>query len=156
MKKFALLICAIMLLMSVNPVVAQGGRPEPTGDRIDLWAGDQTYPANTAFYIGDSFYYDTGYQAYPGKFDIQLEVDSNFVNEDGVYHGAIVGEDVTYVVVGWLYNFPDGMQGTHTFEIHFMYACELALQEGLTDYCSYPTAPFEVLNLEAEVTFITP
>jgi hypothetical protein len=156
MKKFALLICAIMLLMSVNPVVAYNQSIQPVGERIDLSAGDQTYPANTAFFIADSFYWETGFPFYPGSFDIQLFVDNHFVNEDSVHHIIMRGDDYNTQIVAWLYNFPDGMEGEHTFEAYFFIACAAAQQLGLTDQCSNPTAPFEVLNLEAEVTFTTP
>ena len=60
MKKFTVIIIAIMLLMSVNPVAAANQPPPPVGERIDLLDGDQTYPADTAFYIAHYFYLGTG------------------------------------------------------------------------------------------------
>ena len=156
MKKFTVIIIAIMLLMSVNPVAAANQPPPPVGDQINLLDGDQTYPADTAFFIADSFYWETGFQYHPGTFDIKLVVDNQFVNEDFVYHAVIRGDDYNTVVIAWLFNFPDGMQGEHTFECHYIVPCALALESGLTDACSNPTAPFEFMVVEAVVDFTTP
>ena len=156
MKKFTVIIIAIMLLMSVNPVAAYNQSIQPVGDRIDLSAGDQTYPADTAFFIADSFYWETGFQNYPGRFDIKLEVDNRFVNEDSVQHFVMRGDDYNTVIIAWLFNFPDGMEGEHTFECHYILACALALQYGLTDTFSNPASPFEFMYAAAVVDFTTP
>jgi hypothetical protein len=156
MKKFTGIIIAILLLMSVNPVAAYNQSIQPVGDRINLLDGDQTYPADTAFFIADSFYWETGDPIHPGRFDIKLAVDDHFVNEVSVQHLVMRGDDVNIVIIAWLYNFPDGMQGEHTFEMYFIVPCAIALEEGLTTACSNPGAPFQYLYVEAEVTFTTP
>jgi hypothetical protein len=156
MKKFALLICAIMLLMSVNPVVAANQPPQPVGDQINLLDGDQAYPADTAFFIAHYFSLGTGVVPNLGRFDFKLEIDGQLVNEDFVHHVVMRGEDYNTIIIAWLFNFPDGMQGEHTFEGHWIVPCSVALQEGLTTTCSNPGAPFQYLYAEANVTFIAP
>jgi len=156
MKKFALLICAIMLLMSVNPVTAANQPPQPVGDQINLLDGDQTYPADTAFFIAHALIWDTSSPNHPGRLDFKLEVDNHFVNEDLVNHILMRGDDYNTQIIAWLFNFPDGMQGEHTFEGHWIVPCAMALEDGLTDECSNPAAPFEAMYAKAVVTFIAP
>ena len=155
MKKFALLICAIMLLLSVNPVAAANQPPQPVGDQINLLDGDQTYPADTAFFIAHYFVLGTGVVPNLGRFDFKLEIDGQLVNEDFVHHAVMTG-DVNTLIIAWLFNFPDGMQGEHTFEGHWIVPCAFALQEGLTTACSNPGAPFQYMYAEAVVDFTTP
>ena len=156
MKKFTVLIIAIMLLMSVNPVAAANQPPQPVGDQINLLDGDQTYPADTAFFIAHYFSLGTGVVPNLGRFDFKLEIDGELVNEDYVSHIVMRGEDYNTIIIAWLFNFPDGMQGVHTFEGHWICPCSFALLWGITDTCSNPTAPFNYLYAEAEVTFTAP
>ena len=155
MKKFTFIICAILLLMSVNPVAAANQPPELVGERIDLLAGDQTYPADTPFYIAHYFALWPGIDPNLGRFDFKLVIDGQLVNEDFVNHFVQKGDPNT-LVTAWLFVFPDGMQGTHTFEGYWIIPCSMALLQGLTTTCSSPGAPFLYMYAEAEVTFITP
>jgi hypothetical protein len=157
MKKFALIICAIMLLMSVNPVVAQGGPHTPTGERLELFSTNITeYPADTAFFIAE--YWSLFNATYPlGKFDFKLEVDNEFVDETFLIHQVIQMEDGSKIIItAWVFNFPEGMEGTHTFVGYSYCPCAFALDFGLVDECSNLNATIEDSTYEAEITFIAP
>lgn len=149
MKKFTMLICAILVLMMVSPV--QAARHVPIGDQINIYeSGSQEFEAGKPFYISHGWI-EVEYAF--GRFDFRLEVDDVFVEESYVDRTVIFIEDEPYLDMFWVYNFPDGMTETHTFKGHWYYPCLVALADGLTTECSNDAAFFEAHTTEVTITF---
>jgi len=104
-----------LLLASVTSAAAVGR--ERVGDRISLFEPPTTYPADTAFHLWHGFIFEQGVDRGYGRFEFQLEVD-----------GVSTAADFTEVTVldpavisrVWVFNFPDGLSGTHTFTGHWV------------------------------------
>ena len=131
---------------------ALAGSREPTGDRIDLFSGDdQTYPAETAFHIehGNTFF--LGSDAGLGIAKFTLDIDGNPQPPSYSTTTAWGPGFLTELVV---FNFPDGMTGVHTFTGHWWAACGA---RGSYFDCdgNPPLTPVEYLAKEITVTFTT-
>ena len=151
MKKLTIVISLILALMIVNPVLAS--KAVPTGDRITVYSSGE-YPADTAFHISH------GWQVEPeelrGGFDFKLEVDGKFVEETFVDRYTTTFDDNTvFISLVWVFNFPDGMKGEHTFAGHWFMPCQSALDAGLVTECQKPNASVEVMSSAATIAFIT-
>ena len=130
MKK--LLVPFLILVMIVITTPAAALPQEPVGDRLSLFAGPvQTFPANTPFHIrhGASFH-APGDSNTRGLYEFQLEV-------DGVPQQADFTLIQTFPIGGgsaqarfWVYNFPNGMTGTHTFTGHLLGPCAQLVSDG--------------------------
>lgn len=104
----------VLLLTSAGGAVATS--KVRVGDRISLLAPPATYPAATAFHIWHGFAFDEGTKEL-GKYAFVLDV-------DGVQRAADFFEitllDRRLISKVWVFNFPNGLTGTHTFEGHWI------------------------------------
>ncbi len=151
MKKVSLLISLILALLIITPALANPN--QPTGDRISIFeSGAQEYPAGTEFYIQHGWANNTNYP--PGKFSFSLEVDGVFLEEAYIERSVIKVEDGKLLNWGWVFNFPEGMTGTHTFRGHWFEPCQVALDGGLVDECTKKNVSVEVKTTEVVVTFV--
>jgi hypothetical protein len=114
-----LLSAAFLVAAAVVPVAAAS--KQPTGNRINLFAGDQPYPASTAFHIRDGWLFldPTTIDAI-GKYTFTLDVDGTPRSAD--FKTSETGSDGSLLKLWW-FNFPAGMTGTHTFVGHFLGPC---------------------------------
>ena len=100
----------VLLLTSAGGAVAAS--KERVGDRISLFEPPSTYPADTAFHLWHGFVFedfDRGYGRYEFNLDVDgVEVAADFFDVDVFDRGTVSKV--------WVFNFPDGMTGTHTFE----------------------------------------
>lgn len=150
MKRFTLLICAVLALLLVSPALA--GAHSPTGERLGLFfSGTQEFPANTAFFVRHGWAQEQGYPM--GRFGFILEVDGIAVKETYVERTIIEDSDGPIFDLLWVFNFPAGMSGVHSFEGHWIIPCQYALDLGETSHCANPNAPYEYRATEVEVTF---
>ena len=151
MKKYALVISLVVLLLVVTPALANPH--EPSGSRISLFfSGDQEFPANTAFYINHGWSQESA--KYPlGLFDFELEVDGVWVNETYVERSTNVGEEGPLFDRVWVFNFPAGMSGEHTFKGHWYVPCQVALDAGTVTECPIPGFPYESKTTEVVINF---
>jgi len=104
-----------LLLASVSGTAASSR--ERVGDRISLFDAPTSYPANTAFHIWHGFIFQRDLDRGYGRYQFQLEVDgvatvADFTDVDVLEPGAVSRV--------WVFNFPDGLSGTHTFTGHWV------------------------------------
>ncbi len=134
MKKIVLITMVILLLGLVVPASAQG--QEYVGEKLNLRYGDQRFPAGVPFHIAHGWI-STNPKGELGLFDFKLEIDGVPVNEDFVDISADPSGDVVDLYKGWVYNFPQGMTGTHYFTLHYYGPCDDVIGE---EYCPPPIA----------------
>jgi hypothetical protein len=110
---------ALLLAAAVIPVA--GAVKQPTGNRINLFAGAQLYPASTAFHIRDGWLFTdpTTIDAI-GKYTFTLDIDGTPRAPDFKTNETFGDGSVAKL---WWFNFPTGMTGTHTFIGHFLGPC---------------------------------
>jgi hypothetical protein len=112
---------ATTLLLGVSAVPSMAAlKNQPVGDRLDLRAGDQTFPASTPFHIDHGFAFTIGDNTI-GLSNFVLDMDGAPLTATFV-QWAPVGDGVTVSEL-WYYNFPAGLTGTHEFTRHYFEAC---------------------------------
>lgn len=147
MKRFTLIICVVLLLLMVSPV--QAAAHQPTGDQIDIYeSGAQEYPANTAFYILHGFEIIKPFSI--GWLAFELEVDGAIIPATYINNSGTTMDIYNHA---WVYNFPDGMTGVHTFTGHWYIQCNVAMHPVDVPECSNPTAHVDLSTSEVVVTF---
>jgi hypothetical protein len=104
-----------LLLAGVSSVAAAGR--ERVGDRISLFDPLTTYPADTAFHIWHGFIFEQGVDRGYGRNEFQLDVDGVTTTADFTDVDVLDPRVVSRV---WVFNFPEGLTGTHTFTGHWM------------------------------------
>jgi hypothetical protein len=159
MKKLvigALTVLSVLLL--ATPAAAKTA--EPVGAQINILLGTPTtYPAGAPFHIIHATI--SGFVLPPrgtGKDGFALEVDGVPRAPDFILRDAIppseTGLPYPGVRTGFLFNFPDGMTGTHTFTGHWYAPCATAVAlDGYTDPCRTPSEQVEYLTRSLAVIF---
>ena len=113
--RLAVALVTIALLLT-RVTGAAAASKERVGDRISLLDPPATYPADTAFHIWHGFVFQQGIDRGYGRYEFQLDV-------DGVARAADFTEvtmvEPTLVSKVWVFNFPDGLSGTHIFTGHW-------------------------------------
>lgn len=112
MKKIYLLIAIVVILALANPVFA--GKPEPNGVPLEL--GNDTFPAETAFHIKHGWLYET-HPDLSHKYELEWNGE---IQKNDIFDIQKDPDTGAWTWV-WIYNFPDGLTGTHTF-VHRWYA----------------------------------
>ncbi|MGE5124443.1 MAG: hypothetical protein ACM3H7_07985 [Acidobacteriaceae bacterium] len=133
------LILALLSLAIPSPVSAHN---EPVGDRISLYYPQVDFPAGTPFHIFHGWVQTSDDEAI-GIFDFTLEVDGDLRSEDFKQFSAESGEPDLLRRL-WVYNFPEGMTGMHTFTGHWYAPCQYAV-----DWLGYP-GPCATANEKVE------
>ena len=136
-----------ILLMVTAPVGATVR--QPTGPRINLFLGNQSFPASTAFHIYDGFGL-AGTEDAIGRYSITLTVDGSPRAFD--FKTSQQGTDGSLTKL-WYFNFPAGMTGTHTFVSHFLVPCSASGPFGVPCNGLSPNTVVEAFALTATVTF---
>ena len=103
-------VTIVLLLASVTGAAA--ATRERVGDRIYLPDPPATYPADTAFHIWHGFGFERGIDRGYGRYEFRLEVDGVAMAADFTEVTVLAPTVVSRV---WVFNFPDGLSGTHTF-----------------------------------------
>lgn len=151
MKKTVLFIIVLVALLLATPALAR--EREPTGNRINiLESGTQDYLAGTPFYIAHGWL-EVPPHAVPGQVRFELELDGVIVKPTYVERTTVVGEDGPLFYPTWFFNFPEGLDGQHTFEGHWIGPCFVALYYGLVDECANPMADYDWWYSEVIVNF---
>jgi hypothetical protein len=152
MKKSAILICIVLALLVVTPALAR--EHEPTGEKIPILGGEIYFPANQPFYTEGGW--DVFPSDQPGQWFMELKVDGVVIKPTYTVHGAWFDEQgKVNLTRGYVFNFPEGMTGVHTFDRIWIFPCHYALEWGMTDECANPNADFEFDWLgETTVTFV--
>src|SRR6266566_5334303 len=122
-------------------------RNQAVGDRLDLRAGDQAFPASTPFHINHGFVFTIGDKRV-GLANFVLDMDGTDLTADFV-RWSPVGDGFT-VNEYWYYNFPTGLTGDHVFTRHYFVACD---NIAVTCDGNGINTPVETFTVSAEVTF---
>jgi len=152
MKKhriFITILLVITLLSLTMPVNAAAGR-EKVGERIYIYyelEDPLPFSASQPFYIASGWANPSDIPGV-GLFKFSLDIDGVPVNEDFIERSAISG-DPDYLLWLWVYTFPEGMTGSHSFTGHWSGPCQ-----GLVDMEVIP-GPCEVTNEIIESRLIT-
>ena len=153
MRKSIFVLAVVLLLVAAVPVAAGKGN-DPVGEQISVFPGAEgpdEYPAGDPFHIRHGWAaQDPSTDSSIGHFVFELEVDGEYVRHD---HLLVTVEDGLITRV-FLFNFPDGMTGQHTFTGHWLMPCRYAVDNGLyAGECAKPNEEVEVLFSELTVDF---
>lgn len=121
---------------------------QPTGDRINLNGGDQTFAAGEPFHIIQGWVFEP-HPNRQGLFSFSLQVDGSEVDENYVDHSKDGNQNYRL----WVYNFPDGMIGTHTFTGTWYAPCEVAEEDWGGGPCEKKNEPVIVRVQTITVVF---
>jgi hypothetical protein len=148
MKKIIPFVLILVLLAITTPAAAAS--KVPVGDAINIYYdGSETFAAGAPFHISHGFALDSG-SAYIGAYEFQLDVDGS-PQEPSYSTRSLAGGQLTLL---WVFNFPDGMTGSHTFTGHWLEPCQTAVDEGnYTGTCSRPNAQVETRTTTYDVSF---
>jgi hypothetical protein len=120
MKKLGIAFLLMLLVTAVMALPAAAGeKKEPVGTRIDLFSPPITFAANTPFHISHGWLSSPTTEAV-GHFSFALDLDGTRLEEDFVLKTPVSPDSVQR---HWVFNFPDGLTGTHVFTGHFFAPC---------------------------------
>jgi hypothetical protein len=149
MRRLSLaLVVATTLLVGLATAPVTAATKQPVGSRINLFQGNQTFAASTAFHIDDGWgFTDTSAVDAIGKYSFALDVDGSPRVADFVQRSQSAGFELLEL---WFFNFASGLTGTHTFTGHFLEPCN-----GGSVPCNGNKihTPVETLTVSATVTF---
>ena len=152
MKKLGVVYVLTLVLIAVVAMPAGATSKEPVGAKISLFSGSPTFAAGAPFHISDGWQVSSNTDAV-GKFDITLEVDGTLRKHDFVIREVTSGNP-DLLARFWVFNFPSGLSGTHTFVGRFLGPCQPLVDFGyIAGPCSSPTTVTEALNRTLTVTF---
>lgn len=139
----ALAFGAALVLTMVGS--AGAATKQAVGARISLFVGPTSFPAATAFHIKHGFLLGPTDEVI-GKYEFKLDVDGAPRSSDFVEKTTFADGSFSRL---WVFNFPAGMSGSHTFTGHFFVPCLTVID------CAgaRPNTPMEVLTLTKTVTF---
>jgi len=137
----------LALLICTAPAVA--AQKETIGAQISLSDEDKTFPANAPFYIMHGWYVFPA-EGPVASYGFELDVDGQSQGFDFFVHTGY--RDWPVIGRFWVYNFPDGMTGTHTFTGRFILPCKVAEEYG-GGPCETPYEEVEWETSEITVTF---
>ena len=145
-----LLVTVVVTALALFPRAAGAAGAasrQPVGEQINLLlASVTTFPAGQPFHIrhGHSLWSD---MPAIGVYDFKLQVDGTYVREEYVSL-AVTSGNPDALVKTWVFNFPQGMSGTHTFIGHWIGPCQAAAGP-----CPQPNAQVEIFTRTLTVTF---
>jgi hypothetical protein len=135
--------------------------PAQVGDRINVIAGTPTtYPAGQPFHVRHGW--GVGATAQPeqaGLWGFQLEVDGAPRDPDAVMRSTdpapVTAYDYPILNRGWVFNFPEGMTGMHTFTGRWIAPCNAAVDSlGHTGACRTPNERVVAIERSLTVDFV--
>ena len=153
MKKLGVVYVLTLVLIAVVAMPAAAKSKEPVGDRINVVNGTPTtFAAGAPFHVIHAWQVATNTDGF-GKFDFTLEVDGTLRKHDFVIREVTSGNP-DLLARFWVFNFPSGLSGTHTFVGRFLGPCQPLVDFGyIAGPCSSPTTVTEALNRTLTVTF---
>ena len=159
----AALLLATAVTALVSAGVAPGSQPVPVGDRVNVFIGTPTtFPAGESFHIRHGWGLGaTDIPEQAGLWSFELEVDGVRRSADLITRSTDPAPTTAFehplLNRGWLFNFPAGMSGVHTFIGHWIGPCRLAVEGGShTGPCKTPSTPVDVATRTLTVDFVRP
>ena len=147
-----MLVGLAALLVTAMTGPALGRERTPTGNRINLFGGDQSSPADTSFYVVHGNASVVGEDAAIGRSRFVLEIDGAIIPATSPTREA--DGLVTHL---WVFNFPDGMTAAFTVSPgHWWQApCRRGRAIPRLRRPSTATTPVEDATHQITVTFIS-
>ena len=99
-------------------VTAKAAKKVPLGYQMNLFSHPTAFAANTAFNIRHGWLLNPT-ATDVGKFSFTLQVDGSYRTKNFVSIAPVDGNEFR----AWVFNFPTGMTGTHTFIGHLRGPC---------------------------------
>gem|GEM_PF-1741204 len=153
MKKILVSILLIFALLGIT-TPATAAQKVRVGTRIDLRTGPTTFTAGAPFHFAHGWIAVSLVDGV-GIYDFELEVDGTLRDEDFVERSVMSGDPDLLTRI-WVYNFPNGMTGTHTFTGHWYGPCQALADGGLyTGTCMNPTARVEANSISPQTLTVT-
>lgn len=104
------------------------------------------------------FYIEHGWhptpEVVPGQWFFRLAMDGVQIKPTCRRHTPFTEQGSVYFLQTWVLNFPQGMNGQHTFRDQWVATCAYARDAGLTDHCAKPNADFVIFNNQVTTTFV--
>ena len=155
-KRTIVLLVAALLSLTLVAAMNPGER---AGDYLRIPFGapaELTYPANEPFHTMGWLKSVPAKYTDPilmGLFSVRLEVDGEEVPVDYIEKYPFKYEGELYFDKIYVFNFPEGMEGEHTFKLYYTEICEYWYWFGFVESCEKPLRRVEVLLKEAVVNF---
>ena len=146
------IMLALVILISAFPVAADDGR-DPVGDRIRVRNASIEFASGAPFYISHGWIQVSDDGAI-GVFGFSLDLDGVTVPNFYRDFSTISGDpDILNRI--WVYTFPVGLSGEHTFTGHWYAPCQYALDElGYEGICANPNQQVETTTRILTIHFI--
>jgi hypothetical protein len=145
-----LILTVLVAALALAPAMAGGASAsshQPVGEQINVLIGfPTTFAAGQPFNIRHGHGVDADADAI-GVYEFKLQVDGAYVREAYVDRSVNTGDPDTLIRL-WVFNFPNGMTGAHTFVGHWLGPCYAS--EGS---CTQPNAQVELFATTLAVTF---
>ena len=151
MKRRSILVLSTLVLLLVAAVAtpASAAQRLPVGPYINLFLGDSSYPASTAFHMRGGFLIERGATAAAmGKYNLTLEMDGQ--NVPATLRANTTPDNL--IVRTWYFEFPDGLTGTHSFVSHYWMPCGSDPFIGCGS--NPPNTAIDVAAIPATITFV--
>lgn len=153
MKKILVSIFIIVGLLGMA-TPASAAQKVRVGTHISLLTGPTTFTAGAPFHFVHGWGTDASVDGI-GIYDFEFEVDGTLREEDFVERSVMSGNpDLLFRL--WVYNFPNGMTGTHTFTGHWFGPCQALADGGFyAGACTNSTARVEANNISPRTLTVT-
>lgn len=129
------------------------------GDQLFIPAGTGTlyYYENFPFHLAHGWATEIGTPAKSTALGgLRLEIDGVPTPHDFIeYSPAVIG-GTNYIAKYFVFNFPNGMTGVHTFDLYYSNICSLWLSTGKVAGCQNPNEILEFHLKSWEVIFLEP
>ena len=142
MKKLLLILSIMVILFAATP--AKAGSKEAVGPGLGWYVTE--FPENTPFHMRHGWLFGTPPLEDPiGNHKYVMELDGVIISPDfQLAYDQVSGQ----LIRVYVFNFPDGMTGTHEFVHHYYGPCYQYLPD-----CKFPYKSVEVSTIYQTIEF---
>lgn len=156
MKVRTLALLLVLILVIGAPAAAM--ERQVVGERIDIFyppSPEIEFPAGEPFHITHGHRLDPGVDGQIGCFEFVLEVDGVASDADYIVRAVDQEWDPWFLLQSWVFNFDEGMTGTHTFTGRWYASCKWAVENGyVLGPCTGGNAKVEISSNTVTVVFV--
>jgi hypothetical protein len=159
MKKTTVFLLVITLMALT--LIAASSPKERVGDRFffPLGSGKLFYEASKPFHIAHGWREEIGKSGKTtARGGLRLFIDGDEVTEDFIENFRLEEGETVYIQKWFVFNYPEGMTGTHTFDFYYSNVCSFWLDpppphDPVVTYCESPNEILEFLLKSYKVKF---